>query len=111
VAPESADGTGDCRERLQQELEARLRHQAAVAAVGQRALAGASFAELLADIVSIIQTNLGVDLVGALRWLARFGCPLVQGFLVARPVSGDDVPAVAATRRWAEPLQLAGGGR
>lgn len=57
----------ESRARLQQELEARLRQQAAVAAMGQRALAGASFAELLAEIVAVVAENLDADFVGYLH--------------------------------------------
>ncbi len=49
----------------------------------------------------------GVETVTALRQLARFGCPLVQGYLIARPVAADELPAIAAGRRWMEPLLLA----
>ena len=75
-----ASGTTDTqfnRRELRQELEARLRQQAAVAAVGQRALAGASLAELLEEIVTVVREHLGADLVGYLH------CSEVPGFIQA----------------------------
>ncbi|MGH9041827.1 MAG: putative bifunctional diguanylate cyclase/phosphodiesterase [Acidimicrobiia bacterium] len=119
VASGPSDTEFDPRE-LQAELESRLRQQAAVAAVGQRALAGASLAELLDEIVTVVQDNLGVDIVGYLHCSPEPGfiqavagvgwpgelehdgrlLPLVEGGLTARalgrqePILVDDLTTI-----------------
>lgn len=62
-------GMGAAREQIERELQARTRQQAAVAELGQRALAGADLTTLLDEAVALVARTIAVDLCALLELL------------------------------------------
>lgn len=56
----------------------------------------------LAESLNITVTAEGVERPGQLEWLRARGCHEVQGFLLAKPMSGADLEAMFLSQRQEE---------
>ena len=61
----------------------------------------------MADALGMVTVAEGVERPEQLAWLKRLGCKLVQGYVLSRPIPGEDLEAILA-RREPDPFNVHG---